>query len=73
MTNACTVLIASYAVATGWSHQNGAVSHGTRLEKPYGSPRRAAWPVSAIAREICVSSSSSLKIVGVSRRHACHA
>ena len=30
MTNACTVLIASYAVATDWSHQNGAVSHGTR-------------------------------------------
>ena len=66
-------MIDSYAVATGCSHQNGAVSHGTRLVKPYGSPRRAACPVSAIAREICVVSSSSEKIVGVSRRHACHA
>jgi hypothetical protein len=34
MTNDWTVLIASYAVATGWSHQSGAVSHGTRLVKP---------------------------------------
>ena len=42
ITNAWTLLIASYAVATGCSHQNGAVSHGTRLVNPYGSPRRAA-------------------------------
>ena len=42
MTNAWTVLIASYAVATGWSHHIGAVSQGTRLVNPYGSPRRAA-------------------------------
>ena len=73
ITKACTVFSASYALDTGSSHQNGAVSHGTRLEKPYGSPRRAAWPVSAIERASCVSSSSSVKIVGVSRRHACQA
>jgi hypothetical protein len=73
MTNAWTVLIVSYALATGWIHQNGAVSQGTRLVKPNGSPRRIACPVSAIAREICVVSSSSVKIVGVSRRHACQA
>ncbi len=73
ITNAWTLLIASYAVATGWSHHSGAVSQGTRLVNPYGSPRRAAWPVSAIAREIWVVSSSSEKIVGVSRRQACHA
>ena len=34
---------------------------------PMGSPRRAAWPVDAIAREICDHSSSSVKIVGVLR------
>ena len=35
-----------------------------RLEE-VGSPRRAAWPVSAIERESCVHSSSSVKSHGV--------
>ena len=34
ITNAWTVLIVSYALATGWIHQNGAVRYGTRLVNP---------------------------------------
>ena len=50
-----------------------APARATRLVKPYGSPRRAGSPVSAIARESCVSSSSSVKIVGTGCREACQA
>ena len=48
----------------GASHQTGAVSHGTRLGSRTARRAAPAWPVSAIARASCVSSSSSVKIVG---------
>src|SRR6266700_4959190 len=57
-------LIAAYALAVEWSHHAGAIRNAYRDLNPIGSPRRAAWPVCAIAREICVHSSSSVKIVG---------
>src|SRR5947208_3206028 len=43
----------------------GASTYVQSVVKEYGSPRRAAWPVSAIARESWVSSSSSPKSHGV--------
>ena len=55
------------------SHQTGASAYATSVASPYGSPRRAGSPVSAMERASCVSSSSSVKIVGTGRRDACHA
>ena len=55
------------------SHQTGASTYATSVASPYGSPRRAGSPVSAMERASCVSSSSSVKIVGTGRRDACHA
>ena len=51
----------------------GASTYATSVARPYGSPRRAGSPVSAIARASWVSSSSSVKIVGTGCREACHA
>ncbi len=56
------------------SHQTGASTYATSVASPpYASPRRAGSPVSAMERASCVSSSSSVKIVGTGRCAACHA
>ncbi len=65
MTIVLAYLIAAYAALTECIHQNGAIMNAYSDLKPIGSPRRAAWPVAAIAREICVHSNSSVAIVGV--------
>src|SRR5581483_10493063 len=70
ITTAFTYLITAYAVAVEWIHQIGAIRTAYSDLKPTGCPRRAAWPVSEIAREIWVHSSSSVKTHGVFRSHA---
>ncbi len=63
-------MIAAYAVAVESIAQNGAITNPYSDLKKIGSPRRALWPVSSIAREICVHSSSSVKTQTVFRVHA---
>lgn len=48
----------------------GAIRYVQIESNECGSPRRAACPVAAIARESCVSSSSSPKSHGVPCAHA---
>jgi hypothetical protein len=55
----------AYAEWRLWISQAGASTYVQSVVNEYGCPRRAAWPVSAIARESCVSSSSSPKSQGV--------
>ena len=66
-------LAAEYCAAVVPSHHTGARKYATREASPYGTPRRAASPVWAIARESCAISFSSEKIVGTGRFDACHA
>ena len=66
-------LATAYAVEVSSISQAGAVRNGTSVVKAYGSPRRPGSPVSAIAREICVISSSSVNSHGVLCAHASHA
>ena len=63
-------LTPAYARATSWISQTGAVRYVYSESNECGSPRRAAWPVVAIERESCVSSSSSVNSHGVARFHA---
>ena len=62
-----------YAVATLSISQIGARKYGYSSWVGYGTPRRAGCPVAAIAREICVVSSSSVKSHGVTCFHASNA
>ena len=70
MTTVLMYLIVSYARCTSWISQAGAIRYVQSEWKPYGTPRRAGWPVSAIERASCVSSSSSEKTHGVACAHA---
>jgi hypothetical protein len=61
---------AVYAADVEWIHHAGAIKYEYSDANECGSPRRAAWPVLAIARESCVHSSSSVKSQGVRRSDA---
>jgi hypothetical protein len=72
MTAASRYLISAYPVPTEPAHQPGAIRNAYSDLYGRGSPSAAACPVAAIARDSCAHSSSSLKIVGDFRLHACH-
>src|SRR5947209_8217521 len=70
ITATCIAFSRPYARVVSCTSHAGAVSHATRECDVTGTPRRAAWPDSAIARASCVLSSSSPKSQGLRFPHA---